>query len=75
MADERTDLNGLLIDNGCLVMVQAPSTKIPVMADGVVGLTCLQVHGCWIIVDVPGDAFIDITPAVVRQVEHAASIV
>ena len=38
MEDERTVLNGVLIENGCLLMVQASSTKSPVMDDGVVGL-------------------------------------
>ena len=39
MEDERTVLNGVLIENGCLLMVQASSRKSPAMADGVVGLT------------------------------------
>ena len=33
MEDERTVLNGVLIESGCLLMVQASSTKSPAMVN------------------------------------------
>ena len=48
MEGERTAFNGVLIENGCLLMVQASSTKSPAIADGVVGLTYSKISG-WVL--------------------------